>query len=141
MIVGLMIALTIAATLFTPISDITSSNSGVQTVSNETVTASNSSYVDLTGYNIQENSETVEWFNSTSGSYETVTEGTDYDFAYDNASIIALDGGTISDGDKLRVSYDYQATSGSATTVIEMVPLFVALLMLGVIAGKIQGGL
>jgi len=141
MIVGLMIGLTIAATLFTPISDAVTGNTGVQTVENESVTASNTTYVDMQGFEIKENSETVDWYNSTSGSYETVTEGTDYDMAYENGSIIALDGGTISDGDDLRVTYDYQATDDSTTTVTTLVPLFVALLMLGVIASKIQGAL
>jgi hypothetical protein len=141
MIVSVIIALTIAATLFTPISDTVTGNTGVQTVENGTVTASNSSYVELNGYNIQKDSETVEWYNSTSSSYETVDEGTDYDMAYENGSIIALDGGTISDGDELRVSYDYKATDDSTTTVVTLVPMFVALLMLGVLASKVQGAL
>lgn len=141
MVIGLVIALTIAGTLFVPINDVVSSNTGQQTVTNETVTASNSSYVDLEGYNIQENSETVHWYNSTSDSWETTTAGTDYEMAYENGSIIALDGGTISDGDELRVTYDFQATDGSTTTVVTLIPLFVGLLMLGIMAGKIQEAL
>lgn len=140
-IAGLVIALTIAATLFVPIQDTVASNSGVQDVTNESVTAQHDVYVELNGYNVESGSETVYYTNDTSGNWETATRGTDYEMAYSPGEIKALINGSIDDGEELKVSYSYEATDGSTTTVVTLVPLFVALLMLGVMAGRMQDAL
>lgn len=137
-IAGLVIALTVAAVLFTPIANTVAENSGDQDVVNETVTAQHGQYVDLDGYNIVSDSETVYYTNDTDGSTEVATRGTDYEMNYSAGSIQALENGSISDGEEIDVSYTYEATDSSTTTVVTMVPLFVALLMLGVMAARIQ---
>lgn len=133
-IAGLMIALTIAITLFGPINAAVVDNTGEQTVTNESVTADLDNYVGLDSYSIKDGSETVLYDNGTD--WVEATSGTDYEMAYDNGSIKALSTGSISDGQELKVSYDYEATSGTTTTVTNLVPLFVALLVLGVMGAR-----
>lgn len=137
----LMIAATIAMTLFNPVSTAIGDNTGSVTVTNETVTASPGNYTDLRGYDIDSGSETVYWYNSSSSSYEQVSSPDDYEMAYQNGSIQANSSGTIGEGDELKVSYDYQATDGTTTTVAGLVPLFLLLLILVTIAAKVQEGI
>lgn len=135
-----MVALTIAVTLFNPIAGAVTSTSGVQTVTNETVVADHGNWSELDGYDVEDGSVTVYEPNG-SDSYETATAGDDYEVDYSAGSIQTLSSGSIDDGAELRVSYEYAATDGATTTILEMIPLFLALLVLGVMAGKIQGGL
>lgn len=139
-IAGVMIALTVAAVLLNPVSAVVSDNTGDVDVTNETVTADHDTYVDLDGYDVETNSETVYFQNGTSD-WETATRGTDYEMNYTEGSIQALSSGNIADGEELKVSYTYTATDGTTTTVVTMVPMFVALLILGVIASRVQDGL
>ncbi|QLD84620.1 hypothetical protein HWV23_02745 [Natronomonas halophila] len=134
---GVMVAVTIAAVLFSPIATTIGDNTGTQAVDNETVTASHGEYVDLRGYDIQTDSETVYYTNDTSGEWEEATPGTDYEMDYPPGSIQTLSSGSIDDGEEIRVSYDYQATDGTTTTVITMVPMFVGLLILGTLAARV----
>lgn len=136
-LVALMVAVMIGATLFTPIATSVQEKTGTVDVQNESVTADVDTFVNLDGYEIETNSETVYWYNSTSGSYDQVTSGTDYEMAYQNGSIHALSGGTISTGDDLKVSYSYQATTGSTTTVLGLITTFVALLLLVIVARRV----
>lgn len=140
-IVALVIAATIAMTLFTPVLDTVNANTGTQSVTNETVVAQHNTYVDLDGYEVDKNSETVYWYNETSSSYETATEGTDYNFNYSAGSIEAISSGAIEDGEEIKVSYDYQATDGTTATIANLVPTFMALLVVGTFAGKITGAI
>jgi len=136
-IAGVLIALTIAASLFAPVASSVNSSTGVQTVTNETVTADVGNYVDVGGYDID--SSTVTVYQPTGSAYETATQSTDYEFNTSDGSIKALSGGDIGDGETLKVSYDYQATDDTTSTVANLVPLFMALLIVGVLAGKITG--
>lgn len=133
--------LAIAAIVFVPLNTVVTQNVGSQTVTNETVTASVGEWQDLEGYDLDQNSETVYWYNSTSGSYETLTEGTDYEIRYDSGELKPLSGGTVSDGDELKATYDYQATSPIVTTVVLLVPTLVVLLMLVTAARPVMDGL
>lgn len=132
-VVLVLIAVTIGGVLFTPLASSVADNSGTVSVTNESVTADAGNYTDLDGYQIVDGSETV--YNA-SGAEQTA--GTDYEMANENGSIKVLSGGSISDGETITVSYDYKATSGSTTTVVQLVPLFMALLILGVLAEKVQ---
>lgn len=132
----LVIAATIAAVLFMPFSNAVADNSGDIDIQNESVTADTGEYVDLDGYNI-ESGETVYWFNETSDSYEEVSSGTDYEMSYGDGSIQAVDGGAVSDGDELLVSYTYASTDEMTTTVMTLVPMFLALLILVFLARPI----
>lgn len=135
-IAGLMVAATIVMSMFAPIAGLVAGVQGTQSVANEQVTAANDDYVDLDGWDVHEDSETVE-FKDGSGSWVTATEGTDYEMAYGNGSVKAVSSGAIDDGDTLRVSYDYRATEGTTAMVIGLVPLFLGLMVLGTFANKI----
>lgn len=137
-IVVVLLAATIVAVLFAPLSGVITSGTGDVDVENESVTASTSEYVQLDGYDVESGSVTVWWYNSTSDSYETVTEGTDYEIAYDTGAIQANSSGTISDGDDLLVTYTYAATDGTTGRIADLIPLFLGLLMLVAIAGPIM---
>lgn len=137
-IVGLVIAVTIAALLFAPIADSVSSNSGTQTVTNETVTADLDNYVDLSGYAISSSSETVYGYNDSSSAWETVPGG-DYQMNYGPGEInVSSSSSIVQDGETIRVSYDYSATNSTSTTVLNLIPLLMALLILGILALKAQ---
>lgn len=131
-IVAVVIALAIGATLFVPMNTAVTETSGTQDVTNESVTASLDSYVELDGYNIDQNSETVRWFNSTSDSYETLSEGTDYEIRYQSGELSVSSSSPVSDGDEVLVSYAYQPTDGTTSLVLEMLPVLVAVLLLGI---------
>jgi hypothetical protein len=137
-IAALFVAVAIAATLFGPMTAAVANSTGTQSVANETVTAAGNSYVEVTGYDVDDTSLTVERYNETSDSYETVSEGTDYEFNYSDGAIKALSGGDIGDGDELRLTYDYQATDATTTTVAGLIPLFLALLVLVTLAAGIM---
>ena len=135
-----MIALTIAMTMFNPIAGAVTSSSGVQSVTNETVVAEHGNWSELEGYDVEDGSVTVYEPNG-SDSYETATEGTDYEVDYSAGAIEALSSGSIGDGDELKVTYDYAATDSTTTTILGLIPMFLGLLVLGVMAAKIQDGL
>lgn len=139
-VVAVALALAIAAVVFVPLSTVVASNVGTQSVTNESVTAQTGEWQEINGYDV-EDSETVRWYNSTSDSYETLTEGTDYEFRYDAGEIKPLEGGTVSDGDELLVTYDYQATNGIVATVVGLVTTMLALLMLVTAAKPVMEGI
>lgn len=137
----LLVALTVAAVFITPISNVVSDSTGTQSVTNTSATADIGNWSDdLEGYDVESGTTTVYWYNSSSSSNETLTEGTDYEFDYDDARVKILAGNThgISDGDQLYVSYDYAATSGATSTVANLVPLFVVLLILVTIGKEVE---
>lgn len=139
LIVGTVVAVILGAVLMPAAVEAVNNSTGEQTVTNETVTAQSGEYVDLDGYSIVSNSETVYWYNSTSDSYETVSSGSDYEMNYDPGEIKALSGSSvISDGDKLRVSYDYEASGSTTTFVAGFIPLILALLLFSYVAFRLQ---
>lgn len=135
-----MIALTIGAVMLVPVVDIVDSNNGEVDVENETVTT-NASYTetyDLQGFNIVNGSETVERYDSGTDSWNTLSAGTDYELNETNGSVEFLSGGNVSEGDEVRASYTYEATTGTVSTVVGLIPLFLALLLLVPLATKVQ---
>jgi hypothetical protein len=136
-IAGVMVAATIVATLFSPMLGIVASSSGTQTVDNTTFTADIGDPVELPGYDVTEGTLTVEWYNSTSGSYEQVDDSY-WNFSYPRAELTVENGTKISQGDDMRASYDYQATDGTTTNIVEMVPMFMALTLMGMLGNEIS---
>ena len=120
----------IAVSLIGPFINVVGSSSGVQAVENETVTADYDSYVELEGYSIVDGSVRVD-----DGAGETYSAGADYELNQSAGSIHALSSGNITDGQTIEVSYDYEATSGTTTTIVGLLPMFMALLVLVVMAG------
>lgn len=134
-----LIGAAIAATLFVPISDAVTNNTGTVSVTNETVTADVGNPVQLEGYNLDNSTVVVYEYNDTRGAYDQATAGADYDIGVQNGSITVL--GTSDDiqgGEDVKVTYDYQATDSTTETVAGLIPLLTALLILVVIANKVM---
>lgn len=135
MVVLFVVAAIIGVIFLGPVSDAAAENTGVQTVTNETVTAQSGEFVELGGYDIDENSETVYGYNDTSGSYEEAVEGTDYEMDYNGGEFKALNGSSlIDDGEDAKVSYDYQASNAMTTTVVGFIPVMLGTLIFAKLA-------
>jgi hypothetical protein len=131
-IVSVLLAVVIAGALFGPFVSAVSSNTGVQTVTNETITASTGEYVDLEGYTLNESSVRV--FNTT----DELVAGEDYEVGAQNGSILALSGGSISDGESIDVSYRYAITEGPASTIADLIPLLLLVTIIGILGFAVR---
>ncbi|MFB6200392.1 MAG: hypothetical protein ABEI98_00070 [Halorhabdus sp.] len=121
-----------------PVMTAAQSNTGQQSVTNETVTANYGKYVELDGYDIDTNSETVWGYNDTSGNYEQAVKGTDYEINYDGGELKVLNGSTlIEDGEDVKVSYDYQASGQTTALVAGFVPIMLVLLLFVAVAMRV----
>lgn len=132
-VISVAITLVVVAALFGPFVSAVSDNTGTQSVTNETVTASTGDYVNLDGFDIEGTSVVV--YNA---SDDVMTEGTDYEVNTDNGSVLALSGGDIGDGTDIKVSYDYAQTSDVATTVADLIPLILLVVVLGTVAFAVK---
>lgn len=142
MVLGLAIFAAVGVILLGPVAGVVDQNTGSQTVTNETVYADYNESVDLRGYNIDENSETVWGYNDTSGAYEQAVSGTDYTMDY-GAGEVDFDSSSslIDDNEEVKVSYDYQASNTLTTLVIGFIPLAIGLLIFVGIANRVTGAL
>lgn len=131
-IVLVLIGVTIAGTLFVPFQTSVNTSTGTQTVTNESVTVDIGNYSDLDGYHVDASSVTV--YNSSGATVPS----SDYDVKERPGQIRFNSSTYYSDGDTNQVTYDYEATSGSTTIIAGLIPLFVALLILGILASKVQ---
>lgn len=139
-ILGVLLGVTFAAVLLAPTINVALGGSGDVTVQNETVAADYDNYVDLEGYDVNSNSETVYGFNDTSGAYEEAVSPGDYAFDYVEGRIRINSSSTlIQDGEDVKVTYTYARTSGSTTTVVQLIPMFLGLLIMVVLASEING--
>jgi len=131
-ITAAVIAMTIAVVFLGPVFSIVDGNSGTVGV-DENATIQTDSWADLEGYEITSN------FTLYDDTGTQLIEGTDYELNSTAGTIQALSGSTaISSGDTVNAVYDYQATSGTTTTIVTLVPTFIALLILGTAAAKMQ---
>jgi hypothetical protein len=128
---AVILAVTIGAMFLGPVATTVADSTGTQVVTNETVTADTSQYVEVDGYELVDGTVTVYGYNDTSGSYEQATEGTDYSVKLEPGSIQANSSSTlIQDGEDVKVSYDYEATTGTQTLVAGFITtLFITLLI------------
>lgn len=133
-ITKVVIGALIAVVLLNPLNSVVADSTGTTSVANETVTADNS-FQELQGYDIVNGSVTV---NDSDGN--TVDPG-NYTVRHAPGEIRINNSSStvVSDGEQVDVSYDYQATSGSVTTIALLVPLLAVLLVLVLFTGKIQG--
>lgn len=132
MIVAVLVAAAIAATLFVPFNAAVTENSGDVDVENESISAELDTYQNLDGYDINSGSETVRWHNGTD--YVTLSSGSDYEMRYDGGEINVSSSSNVSQGDEVLVSYTYSATDGTTGAILDLAPLFLALLILVVLA-------
>jgi len=137
-ITGLLLAVTIGAIFFVPVVDVLDSSTGQVEVENDTVTTDMNTSVayDLQGLSVVQDSETVEV--NDDGSWTTLTAGTDYTINNEAGDIQFSDTTAVSTGDEVRASYTYQATEGIVTSIADLLPLFLALLLLVPLANKVQ---
>lgn len=131
-----MFAVVFAAVLIAPIADVTADLSSQHTVSNETFSAETDTWVNLDQSSIVGDSETIEWFNSSSSSWETLSSS-EYAMDYDAGEVNVSSGGDVSPGDNMRASYDYQTVTGMTATVMNFIPLLVVVLILGVLGSYV----
>lgn len=137
-----MLGVVIAVVLLGPFVTTVNDNSGTQSLTNESITASTGEYVELDGYDVVGSSVVVYGYNDSSGSFETATEGTDYEIDLSAGDVQALnDSSLIDDGEEVKVTYDYEATSGTVTTVLQLLPLLVGVLILGTVGMYVQDSL
>ena len=139
--VTVILGVVVVMALFPALASSVHDNTGTQSVTNESVTASNTSYVELDQNDLVSGSETVYWLNSTSGNYEVVSSPADYELNESDGSILANSTGSVGDGDSLKVSYDWQATDGSTTTIAGVILPLALILVLLVLANEVTGGL
>lgn len=138
MVVLFVIAAVIGVIFLGPVSQAANENTGTQNVTNETVAADYGNVVDLGGYNIDENSETVYGYNDTSGSYEVATSGTDYNMSYQSGGIEVLSSSSlIEDGEDIKVSYTWQASNSFTTTVVGFIPVMLGVLIFAKLANGV----
>jgi len=136
-IATVIIAATIAAVLFNPLANVAGANSGTQHVTNETLSAQPGSYQDLNGYNIH-HGETVYWENGSS--YQVLSSPSDYSMKYTPGQIRINNSSSVASGDSIRVTYDYDATTGATTELVKVVPLLAAVLILGYLGRNVTKG-
>jgi len=133
-LMAIVVTVTIAGTLLGPLGASVADSTGQVDVQAENVTANNE-FQNLRGYDIVAGSVTV---NDSTGN--AVDSG---NFTVRNeAGEIRIDNSTstvVSDGERVEVSYTYQATDGSTTTIAGLIPLMAALLILGTIAARMTG--
>lgn len=133
-LMAVVVVATIAGTLLGPLGASVADSTGQVDVQAENVTANNE-FQDLRGYDIESGSVTVE-----DSDGNAVDSG---DFTVRNqAGEIRIDNSTstvVSDGERVEVSYTYQATDGSTTTVAGLIPLMAALLILVTFAARMTG--
>lgn len=131
---AVVVVATIAGTLLGPLGASVADSTGQVDVQAENVTANNE-FQDLRGYDIESGSVTAE-----DSDGNAVDSG---DFTVRNqAGEIRIDNSTstvVSDGERVEVSYTYQATDGSTTTVAGLIPLMAALLILVTFAARMTG--
>lgn len=130
-LIAVILAVTVGAIFLAPVATTVAESTGTQSVTNESVTASTSEYVQVDGYHLVDGSVTVYGYNQTSDSFELAAEGTDYDVNLEPGEIKANSSSTlIDDGEEIKVSYDYEATDGTTTLVAGfIVTLFLTLLI------------
>lgn len=127
-ITALVIAVTIAAVLFIPFGSIVGDSTGTQTVDNESFTAEPGTWQELDGYQVVQDSETIAYDDGTG--YTNLTQGTDYELNNTAGTVKILESSSVSSGDDVRASYDWEKLDGPADTIVGLLPLFVALLIL-----------
>lgn len=134
---GAVLTVVIGMVFFPAITSAVDGATGTQSVENETVTAQEDEWVDLEGYKLDSGTVTVYGHNESDDSYETATEGDDYEIRLDSGELQALNDSTlIDDGETVKVSYDYQASDATTTLVVGFVPVMVAVLLFWVIAQR-----
>lgn len=132
-VVTISILLLIGLVLFVPFNQAVNDNTGVQTVTNESVTVTVGERTDLTGYKVDESTLTV--YTDQSG---TVLPATNYTVHTEPGELELDNEDTVTNGSTVYATYDYQATSGTTTTILTYGPLLLAVLLLVIAARSVD---
>jgi tetrahydromethanopterin S-methyltransferase subunit F len=126
--IGLMIGLMIAGILLGPLNTAIASNTGAQSVTNESVTVALDEDVDLDGWQVQSGTVTVR--KGTTG--QVVPQSGNYTVALEPGTINVSSSNTasLSDGDMIHVTYDYAATDATATLIAGFIVTLVLVVMI-----------
>lgn len=128
-VIALFVGMMVGGMAVGPLNQAITQNTGVQTVTNESVAASTSTYVELEGWHVIPGTDTVYWKNPSTGSYQQLNLS-DYSIKTEAGTIKANASSGVSDGDTLLVNYQYRATDQMATRVAGLiVELFVAMMI------------
>ena len=121
-----------------PLVGAVNTNTGSQVTTNETVTVDSGSYVPLSGYDLDPGTVTV-YAKDGTGDYQIAANNSDYSIRYGAGSIRAEEGSTlIEDAETVRVSYEYQASDGFTSTILQYIPVAFAVVILFVVTRGIQ---
>jgi len=134
-IVKMVIAVAIAATLVSPFIGAIDGNTGSVDV-NESLTADVGNYQDLEGYDIDAST-----FSANDSDGNTLTDGTDYELNSTDGTVKFTSAGNVGDAELVTANYTYQATDGTTSTIADLLPLFVALLILVTLAAGVTNRL
>lgn len=144
-VVSVVIAVTIAAIIGVTVGigvvgDVVGDNTGTQSVTNESVTGSleyNTTY-DLDGFEVVSGSQTVYVENGSAGSFESLASS-EYTLDERRGELEVTGQTGSSSGDEVKITYDYEATDGTATTILDLLTLFIALIILVFVARPLMG--
>lgn len=137
-VVAVVVAVVVGMLFLQPVISAAETNTGQQSIGNETVNADYNEPVELDGYDIATNSETVWGYNDSSGTYEQAVSGTDYEIDYGGGELEVLNGSSlIQDGEEVKVSYDYQASGQTVSLIAGFVPIMLVLLMFVAVAMRV----
>lgn len=138
-VLSLAVFAAVGVIMLSPISTTVSSNTGMQSVANETHAVDFNQTIDLRGYDVDPGSETVYGYNQTSGNYE-VAPASDYTLTESSGELDLNSSSTLFDeGEDVKVSYDYRASDALTTLVVGFIPLGVGLLIFMGIASRVEG--
>lgn len=126
--IGLMIGLMIAGILLGPLNTAIASNTGVQSVTNESVTVALDEDVQLTGWQVQSGTVTVR--NASTGT--VVPQSGNYTVALEPGTVNVSSSNTASldEGDEILVTYDYASTDATATLIAGFIVTLVLVVMI-----------
>lgn len=130
-IAKVVVAVTIAVTIIGPFASVIGGSTGIVSNSQD-VTASVGEYQGFEGYNVESGN-----FTATDSGGTTLTEGTDYELNATDGTVKFLSAGSVTSGDEVTLAYSYEATSGTTTTITDLLPLFLGLLVLVPIANEV----
>lgn len=131
---------TVGVVLLGPVSGVVAQNTGTTSVTNETVYADYNESSDLRGYDINPGSETVYALNDSSGNYVVASASGNYTL-HEGTGAISFNSSSslIQSGEKVKVSYDYQAAGDLTTLILGFAPLGVALVIFIGVARNVTG--
>jgi hypothetical protein len=83
---------------------------GTETVDTERFQAEPGTFQQLNEERLVEDSETVEWYNSSNDAWRTLVRGDDYEMDYRGGEVLVRESAAPAAGDDMRIGYNYTQT-------------------------------